>query len=89
MGLPFLTAGKGFSIVEGMGSEIPIKMLPDAAGGFQPLRANLALGLFFESDFLIFGVGCIATVFLFEFRVFGKVHSYEQLNFPFITIKPS
>jgi hypothetical protein len=61
----------------------------DAAGGFQPLRANLALGLFFESDFLIFGVGCIATVFLFEFRVFGKVHSYEQSNLPFITIKPS
>lgn len=28
MGLPFLTAGKGFSIVEGMGSEIPIKILP-------------------------------------------------------------
>ena len=29
MGLPFLTAGKGFSIVDGMGSEIPIKMLPE------------------------------------------------------------
>lgn len=28
-GLPFLTAGKGFSIVDGMGSEIPIKMLPE------------------------------------------------------------
>lgn len=28
-GLPFLTAGKGFSIVEGMGSEIHIKMLPE------------------------------------------------------------
>jgi hypothetical protein len=48
--LPFLTAGKGFSIVEGMGSEIPINMLPEVS----VTPGESCARLVFESDFLIF-----------------------------------
>ena len=64
----------------------------DLTGGEPFLHPEIIEYLFdgiIKRDFLIFGVGCIATIFLFEFRVFVKVHSYEQSNLPFITIKPS